>query len=266
MVATQSRPTVAIQLALQDGGSFDRLRSRWEEIEALGADTIYVSDHFVSVNGIGDGSTFEAMSTLAAIAEATDRVQIGSLVLGNSFRNPNLVADMARTIDHISGGRMVLGLGAGYAPEDYERYGYEFGTTGSRLRDLELGLETIRARFTQLKPPPLRKIPILVAGGGEKVMLRLVAQHADIWGITGRDLEAAARKVAVLEDWCERVGRDAREIARSAYVAHPRDDTIRDPSPYLEIGCTELVVGAWGPDWPLDTLRELVVWREERFS
>jgi probable F420-dependent oxidoreductase len=263
MPTNQSRLTIAIQLALQDGSRFDRLRSRWEEIEDLGADTIYVSDHFVAPQGTGDGSTFEAMSILAAIAEATDRVQIGALVLGNSFRNPNLVADMARTIDHISGGRMVLGLGAGYVPEDYELYGYEFGTAGSRVRDLEVSVETIRARFTKLNPPPLRKIPILIGAGGERVMLRLVAEQADIWNILALGPDAVSRKMAILEDWCEKVGRDSSEITRSVFVAVARDTTIRDPSPYLALGCTEFVVGTSGPDWPLDTLRELLAWRDE---
>jgi probable F420-dependent oxidoreductase len=235
---SESRPAVAVQLALQDGSSFDRLRSRWEEIEELGVDTIYVSDHFVAPGSTGDGATFEAMSVLSAIAESTERVRVGTLVLGSSFRNPNLVADMARTIDHISGGRMVLGLGAGYVEEDYDLYGYEFGTASSRLRDLETSIETIKARFARLKPPPLSPIPILIGGGGEKVTLRLVAQYADIWNIiAASDRDAVARKIGIFEDWCHKVGRDSREVARSLFVAYAHESTVRDLDAFFDLGC-----------------------------
>jgi len=260
-MARNSNPSVAIQLVLQDG-PYDHLRARWEEIEALGADAIYVSDHFVALRSRGDESTYEAMTVLAALAEATERVNIGTMVLGNSFRNPNLVADMARTIDLISGGRMVLGLGSGYVQEEYELYGYDYGTTGSRLRDLEAGLKTIAVRLPELKPPPLRKIPILIGGAGEKVTLRLAAQYADVWNILASDPDVVAHKLAVLDDWCEQVGRDSTEITRSAHVAYGEETTIRDPNPFFELGCTEFVVASGGPDWSLDTLRELLAWRD----
>jgi probable F420-dependent oxidoreductase len=258
-VAEGRRIRIGVQVQPQHGTTA-RMRDAWLRAEELGADVVYTWDHFHPLTGDPDGNHFECWTWLGAMAEATEQVEIGALVTCNSYRNPELLADMARTVDHISGGRLILGIGSGWFRRDYDEFGYEFGTAASRLRDLDAAMPRIGKRMAKLKPPPVRNpIPIMIGGGGEKVTLRIVAQHADIWHAFG-DAGRMAQKGAVLDEWCDRVGRDPASIERSAGGIRAYSQT--DLDAYLEVGVTHLTMGTSGPEWDLSLLPKLLAWRD----
>jgi probable F420-dependent oxidoreductase len=251
--------TIGVQVIPQHG-EFESMKRAWIEAEGLGVDRIYNWDHFFPLSGDPSGKHFESLTVQAAMAALTTRAEISSLVICNSYRNPNLLADMARTIDHISGGRFMLGIGSGWFEKDYDEYGYEFGTAGSRLRDLARALPIIKARWERLNPPPLRRIPILIGGGGEKVTLQIVAEHADIWHAFG-DPKTMSRKSDILDDWCAKVGRDPNEIQRSTTISRLTGER-RDADAFLDLGFTDFIVSVQGPDWDLAPLERALAWRD----
>ena len=246
--------------AIPQHGDYGPMRDSWVEAESLGADSLWTWDHFFPLFGDANGKHFECWTVLAAMAESTGRAEIGALVTCNSYRNANLLADMARTVDQISSGRLILGIGSGWQRRDYDEYGYEFGTVGSRLRDLERSLPVIKERWTKLNPPPAHRIPIMIGGRGEKVTLRLVAEHADAWHTFGPP-EEMRRLAGVLETWCERVGRDPAEIERSTSV---RAENIEHLDEFVAAGFTHLIASAEGPDYDLGLFRRVLAWREAR--
>jgi len=251
---------VSVQVKPQHA-SYQQFRDAAKRAEELGVDVIFTWDHFYPLSGDPNGKHFECYTLLAALAEVTERPMLSALVTCNSYRNPHLLADMARTIDHISGGRFILGIGSGWAERDYFNYEYEFGTAASRLRDLDRDLPKIRQRLDKLNPGPVNgKLPILVGGGGEKVTLRIVAQHADMWNGFG-DPEAAAHKCAVLDQWCERIGRNPAEIERSIMV---NPQTAGRAEEYVQKGVTHLMIGIDGPDYDMSILEQLIAWRDNR--
>jgi probable F420-dependent oxidoreductase len=217
------------------------LQRAWQAADGIGVDSIWVWDHFFPLYGDPDESHFECWALLAAMAVTTKRARFGAMVSCAGYRNPDLLADMARTVDHLSGGRLVLGLGAGWFARDYDAYGYEFGTAKTRLDTLEVGLERIRERLALLNPPPAGGLPLLIGGGGERRTLRLVAEHAQLWNGIGEP-EVLRHKNAVIDAWCDKVGRDPAEIERTALV--PPD---ADPEAYLDAGVTHLIVMTGAP-------------------
>jgi probable F420-dependent oxidoreductase len=193
------------------------MRDAWKTADGLGVDSITTWDHFYPLSGDPGGTHFECWSLLAAMACDTSHAQIGALVSAIGYRNPDLLADMARTVDHLSGGRLILGLGAGNSERDHLAYGYPWGTPGERLRSLRVGLTRIKERLSQLNPKPVGRLPILVAGGGEQVTLRLVAEYADMSN-TPMAPDVFRHKNQVIDEWCAKVGRNPAEIERTTNI------------------------------------------------
>ena len=215
----------------QAGATVKTLLDRAEMAERLGYHSFWLVDHFWTL-GMPDLDLLEAVTMMSAIAARTERVRIGTLVLCNSFRNPALLAKSLTTIDHISNGRLEVGLGAGWMEQEYRANGYEFPSVGTRLRQLDEGLQILKAMFTENRanfkgryytvtdapnnPKPVQKPhpPIMIGGAGEKVLLRLVAKYADRWNCPAgyRDFK---KTLGVLHEHCRAVGRDPKDITVS---------------------------------------------------
>ena len=217
--------------------SFEEYTSNWLACERLGYDIAYVTDHFAfPPTDAGPVSLFESTSMLAAMASRTSRIRCGFMVLGNTFRNPGLLAKTAVTLDHISGGRLELGLGAGNSRFEHEMYAVPYYTPGRRLRMLGESLRLLRGllteerttftgRYYQLQdaicePKPLQAhVPFLVGAIGEELGLRVVAESADIWNSYDSPApEAYRRRLDALERHCRDLGRDPGSIRKSLHI------------------------------------------------
>jgi len=249
---------IGVQLQPQHA-DYTQIRDAVRRAEDLGVDIIFNWDHFFPLTGDPDGKHFECWTMLGAWAEQTSRVQIGALVTCNSYRNPELLADMARTVDHISGGRLILGIGAGWFEKDYDQFGYEFGTAGSRIADLAQAMPRIKARWAASNPVPTREIPVMIGGGGERKTLRVVAEHADLWHSFG-NVDTLVRKSAILDEHGAAVGRDtAAQVERSIGVGRPPSEVA---DALVAAGVTLFTVGTGGPDYDLSLAAQWVAWRD----
>jgi len=218
------------------------LREAGIRADTLGYDSIWTWDHLYPIVGSDDGPIFEGWLTLAAWAEATEQARIGLMVGANTFRNPALVAKMATTLDHISNGRAVLGIGGAWFETEHRAYGLEFGgSPGERLRWLEEAVKIMRGMLHGEQPsgerfytthevrndpaPVQERLPILIGGGGERKTLRIVARYADACNVGG-GFDNVKRKDEILRRHCDEVGRDESEIERTVGVgmAVIRDD------------------------------------------
>ena len=237
----------------------------WSEVkeiallaEEVGFDSVWVADHFL---GIGADDPLEAWTEMSAVAALTQRIEIGFLVLCNSYRPPALLAKMAATFDAIAGGRLILGYGAGWFVQEYEAYGYDYPSIRTRLEQFEEGLEILKRMWTEdaatfhgvhyhvenarCWPKPVRKPhpPLLIGGSGEKVLLKLVARYADIWNNLGAFHGQIEEKLAVLRAHCEKVGRNFDDIeisqqtigaiGRSEAEAHRRTEEVHQEVGFL---------------------------------
>jgi probable F420-dependent oxidoreductase len=260
-----SFPTrIGVQLQPQHSPNYGHIRDAVRRCEDIGVDIAFNWDHFFPLYGDPDGAHYECWTMLAAWAEQTSRIEFGALVTCNSYRNPELLADMARTVDNISDGRLILGIGSGWKDKDYEEYGYDFGTAGSRLDDLAEALPRIKSRLAKLNPAPIRHIPVLLGGGGEKKTLRQVAEHGDVWHYFV-DRETYPHKAEVLARHCADVGRDPATIEHSAGVEGDSIDALIEEAEVMAgLGVSLFTVGVNGPDYDLAGAEALCRWRDAR--
>ena len=250
-MTTKPRIKVGVQLHPQ-ATTVAALREGWRAADAMGVDSIWLWDHFFPLYGKPDAEHYEAYTLLAAMAVETSHAQIGALVTCNSYRNPNLLADMARTIDILSNGRFVLGIGSGWFERDYTEYGYEFGTAIQRLHALRDALPVIKARLAALNPPAVGPMPLMIGGSGEKVTLRLTAEHANAWNSFGPP-EKFAAKNAILNEWCAKIGRNPAEIERTVAIEAKEVDNF---DAFVEAGADHVIVMTGYP-FDLDAVAKL---------
>jgi F420-dependent oxidoreductase-like protein len=200
--------------------------------EASGWHGVWYADHFMPNAEDTSGPTSECWTTLAALAASVPRIRIGALVTGNTYRHPAVLAKMAANVDNISGGRCVLGLGAGWQENEHRAYGIDFSTLGGRMSRFEEACQVITGLFSNektnfqgrhyqltnapLAPKPVQKpLPLLIGGGGEQRTLRIAAKYANEWNVWGTP-EVLKHKGDILDRYCEEIGRDPRSIAHSA--------------------------------------------------
>ena len=203
-----------------------------EHVEATGWSGIWSADHFMPDAEDTSAPWPEAWTTLAAIGAKVPRLRIGTLVTGNTYRHPAVLAKMAATLDHITGGRVVLGLGSGWQENEHRQYGIEFYDVAERLARLDEACAVIKALYSEpvanfagqryqlndasLEPKPVQDpLPLMIGGGGETVTLKITARWADEWNVWGTP-ETLEHKMRILDAHCESLGRDPKEIQRSA--------------------------------------------------
>ena len=285
-VPAQARQTgpfaLELGLATAQTQAWPALTERWRQIEALGFDSAWLFDHFLATERGGTDHTYlEAWTTLAGLAAVTARVHLGVLVTGNTYRHPSMLAKQAVTIDHISGGRLILGLGAGWYEPEHMAYGFAFPTPGervSRVREavqIITGLQhqertTFQGRYYTLEeapfePKPVRPggIPLVIGTRGPR-MLRIVAQYADRWNMVGRP-EDVRETGKLLLDACAAVGRDPATIrwSAAAWPGRVGFNPLASPSAYIdlvrgyqEVGVSE-VICSWSREIDLAALERI---------
>jgi F420-dependent oxidoreductase-like protein len=218
---------------VEDGELFEKVAQIAVTAEESGFDSVWVMDHFYQIQNVGPRTDpmFEAYTTLGAIAARTRRAGLGAMVTGVTYRNPALLAKIVTTLDVISSGRAILGIGAAWNDDEHAGYGFDFPPVPERMGRLEEALQICRAMFTEEvpsfvgryykiagalnRPRPIRgNIPILIGGGGEQKTLRLVAKYADACNLFG-DVATVRHKLEVLDRHCEAVGRDPGEIQKT---------------------------------------------------
>jgi F420-dependent oxidoreductase-like protein len=256
-------------LKLSQNATIDQLRDVWRLADEGGFDGCWVMDHFATLGPRDDGPIFETWTLLAAMAQMTTRTRIGCTVVGNTYRHPGVLAKMAVTVDHLSGGRLDFGIGAGWAENEHTMLGLEFGTRKDRADRLEESVQVIRELWTRprttftgehyqlrdavAEPKPVQQPypPIWIGGSGPKRTLRIAAQYADVWNAAGGTPEDVAASSAILDQHCADVGRDPSEIRRSVQFgvsAETMDQVRATAEAYVKVGVTDVLLIVRGTD------------------
>lgn len=254
-------------LKLSQHVMIDDLRHVWQVADDSGFDHCWVMDHFATIGSDHEGPIFEAWAMQAAMAVVTTRTRIGCMVTGNTYRHPGVLAKIATTVDHLSGGRLELGIGAGWAELEHTMFDLELGRPGPRLDRLDEAVQIIRSLWTEprttfvghhytitdavAEPKPLQaRVPIWIGGSGRRKTLRIAAQHADAWNASGGTPEEFAELSGVLDDHCADVGRDPAEIRRTVQVRIDADDdeTLRLVEAYRRVGADDVILIVMPPE------------------
>ena len=237
----------------------------WNEIDAAGFDSAFVFDHFIPFTGNANGLCLESWTLLSALAALTKQVRVGVLVTGNTYRHPALLAKMAVTVDHVSNGRLILGLGAGWHEQEHRMYGFPFPATGDRARQLREAVQVFKQLFTQEKstfsgdyyhlkdalfaPKAVQKPypPLLIGGTGPNVILPLAARQANIWHFYGDGAESTQQTCAAFDAVCRKVGRDPNEVekATSLYpsqLAGPEKEVVAQLRALADAGIGHVII------------------------
>ena len=223
--------------------TYEDMLTVWQEAESIPViEHAWLFDHFAPIQGDLDGPCLEGWTALAALAAVTERLRLGLMVTGNTYRHPAVLAKIAATVDVISKGRLDFGIGAGWNEYEHESMGIPLYRPGERIRRLDEACEVIRRLFTEptvdfdgryyqlrqarSEPKPVQQPypPFVIGGGGEKLTLRVVAKHADIWNYTGNSVEEFSHKVRVLHEHCVAVERDPADIVLSVQYRLDADD------------------------------------------
>jgi len=249
-------------LKLSQNATIDQFRAVWQVADDAGFDHCWCMDHFATLGPRDDGPIFEAWTLLAGMAVATSRTRIGCMVTGNTYRHPAVLAKAAVTVDHLSGGRLEFGLGAGWAENEHTMLGLPFGTKSDRADWLEEACEVIRSLWTRertsfagkhyqlagaiAEPKPVQQPhpPIWIGGSGRQRTLRITARYADVWNAAWGSPDEVAEVSAVLDRRCAEIGRDPAEIRRSVQfrVSEANDELVRLAESYHAVGVTEIVL------------------------
>lgn len=244
--------------------TYEEILKVWQEAEQVPAvEHAWLFDHFAPIQGDVGGDCLEGWTALAALAAVTERLRLGLMVTGNTYRHPAVLAKIAATVDVISNGRLDFGIGAGWNVYEHESMGIPLYKPGERIRRLDEACEIIRGLFTQStvdfdgryyqlkearsEPKPVQKPypPFVIGGGGEQLTLRVVAKHADIWNYTGGSVGEFTHKIGVLREHCAAVGRDPEEITLSYQYRLPAGDLSKSASEvqaFVDAGATHIVL------------------------